>query len=384
MLGIQSIFYNDEFQSEPKLVDIDNDGDLDKLVIGAFHYGYSFDRYIFEYIPNHSNEIDSFDFDSFIGVGEVCSSGQRRWCLTSFNFGDIDDDGDNDVLYLSTNTLYNYVDGSLTDRSVDFKLFERNQNNVDPLFEEAITNPFNLETIGNTLNLDSNTILEIFLNDVNMDGQNDISVLTLDMEEDSIPGVLNYHLQLKTFYKSSNDPVLFDENEHLIWSFNGQYAYDVDFYESSDIDPFGYLLNSFFVYSNIYLIDLDNDGDQDIFMREVKFYYSPDNYEYEVGYNTQLYYFENQSIVNSVEEMEKELNIKVYPNPIHDNFHIQLDEALNGTVEFVLYNSNGSKVYTKTLTGNNIAIERKNLPSGIYFYKLINDQQVFSGSLILQ
>ncbi|MEO8760789.1 MAG: T9SS type A sorting domain-containing protein, partial [Bacteroidia bacterium] len=79
-----------------------------------------------------------------------------------------------------------------------------------------------------------------------------------------------------------------------------------------------------------------------------------------------------------------ELNnvVKVYPNPF-TNF-IKIENLSADKYELRIYNVVGTEVI-KTITNNSITTLETSLPSGIYFYKIIlNNQILQSGKLIAE
>ncbi|MEI7491276.1 MAG: ice-binding family protein [Bacteroidota bacterium] len=77
-------------------------------------------------------------------------------------------------------------------------------------------------------------------------------------------------------------------------------------------------------------------------------------------------------------------SVTIYPNPFKTSMTIMInDESLVYVVEFKLYNILGIDLINKTLVRNITKLETSNLPSGIYFYKLIcNGKTIQSGRLI--
>jgi len=73
-------------------------------------------------------------------------------------------------------------------------------------------------------------------------------------------------------------------------------------------------------------------------------------------------------------------NIIVFPNPFSSTLNFRIENP--GSTEFVLYNAVAGKVMTHSIM-NNSTVSTSNLPAGIYFYELRNDNTVISkGKLI--
>lgn len=78
--------------------------------------------------------------------------------------------------------------------------------------------------------------------------------------------------------------------------------------------------------------------------------------------------------------------IEVYPNPFTTSATIVVNDMLQlKKVEFQLFNSLGEIILNKTITDQTTVIETNDLCSGIYFYKVIgNNQTLQSGKLVSQ
>lgn len=76
--------------------------------------------------------------------------------------------------------------------------------------------------------------------------------------------------------------------------------------------------------------------------------------------------------------------VSVYPNPFSNSTTINLnntDEFNN--IEFHLYNVLGVKVMAERITSNSTTFNTSNLPSGVYFYKVIGDNQIISSGKLI-
>lgn len=75
----------------------------------------------------------------------------------------------------------------------------------------------------------------------------------------------------------------------------------------------------------------------------------------------------------------KRLNI--IPNPVQDNFSIDLS-FLTGPSLLTIFSVDGLKLSEQEIAGSKAQISMSNLPSGIYFIMLRNDQMVETGKVI--
>lgn len=78
--------------------------------------------------------------------------------------------------------------------------------------------------------------------------------------------------------------------------------------------------------------------------------------------------------------------VSIYPNPSKASINIELVDAAQTTnPELKLYDALGAMVINKSLTDKTTTLNTNNFPSGIYFYKVFdNDKTVQSGKLIFQ
>ena len=88
----------------------------------------------------------------------------------------------------------------------------------------------------------------------------------------------------------------------------------------------------------------------------------------------------NRCIIQFGNQIVSENNIKksIYPNPINEYFSIQSE--IN---TFELFDITQNKVMQKKINGHQVTIDRKNIKSGVYFYKIKNiDNSIEYGKLI--
>ncbi|MFS8083587.1 MAG: T9SS type A sorting domain-containing protein, partial [Ginsengibacter sp.] len=78
--------------------------------------------------------------------------------------------------------------------------------------------------------------------------------------------------------------------------------------------------------------------------------------------------------------------VTLEPNPVKANSEVKVlisgGEALRTNID--LYDFSGKRVFSQTFINNGLnRVEIKELPSGIYFYKIFYDQQVLNGKLVV-
>lgn len=175
-------------------------------------------------------------------------------------------------------------------------------------------------------------------------------------------------------------------------------------YTSLTADPRNYVYSiGHFVYigdfdNGLQVLDVSNSSSP----TQVGYYYNvnglargvfADNKNIYLVTDGGLYLFEN-TFVNGIHELNTKINpIKLSPNPAHENITIEIDgdgsAALTTGIknaEIKLFNVLGENVLTEKLLNKKQTIHCKNLPSGIYFYKLTDEKKemVGNGKLVIQ
>lgn len=92
--------------------------------------------------------------------------------------------------------------------------------------------------------------------------------------------------------------------------------------------------------------------------------------------------FRGYRAFGNVDDMTQN-NIKIYPNPTFDNIIITSATSFLHDADFILYDLNGKEM-CKTTISDNQKIQISHLQSGIYFYKLIYNNEIQTGKIIKQ
>jgi gluconolactonase len=71
--------------------------------------------------------------------------------------------------------------------------------------------------------------------------------------------------------------------------------------------------------------------------------------------------------------------VEMYPNPVHNIFHINLP-VKTGTLE--IFDNSGKSVLLNQIRENNSAIDVSGLVKGIYFVKVLSDNQMYTGKIV--
>jgi Secretion system C-terminal sorting domain len=80
-----------------------------------------------------------------------------------------------------------------------------------------------------------------------------------------------------------------------------------------------------------------------------------------------------------------DLRVRVQPNPFQNNTLLQFDNPQHRSFRLEVLDVNGRLVQLyNALTQNEVTIERGNLASGMYFYRLIGNDATATGKLVLE
>ena len=79
--------------------------------------------------------------------------------------------------------------------------------------------------------------------------------------------------------------------------------------------------------------------------------------------------------------MQETPALHIYPNPFSTTAKIILPESFN-TGTFILYDVFGRKVMQREINKKTLEIQKGNLASGVYFYRVWNDDEVYTGKII--
>ena len=92
-----------------------------------------------------------------------------------------------------------------------------------------------------------------------------------------------------------------------------------------------------------------------------------------------------QVLSGTVETFEAGVQVAVYPNPFHEMATIELGGWKGTGGMLSLFDVNGKPVLQKEFLGDKILLERKDLPAGIYFFKISSKGKMISiGKLTVQ
>jgi hypothetical protein len=373
--------------SKIALADIDADDDLDLMISGATQGATPLTKLYTNDGTGTFTEVVSTLFDTL-------ENGY-------FNFGDIDGDTDQDIIYSGSDNIFDVVafinDGSgnfslssdigVTNISGVLELFDADgDNDLDILImgvdqdEEVVTNLYKNNgagsyTIFNNAGFNPLNFGDIAIGDTDGDGDKDVL----------IAGMLDFDVESE-FYTNNGDGTftLAEDVPFMDLGFDGETSFN-DFDNDGDLDVFiigsadGGLPNIFsHIYENLgsnnfilsdeftgaYLsthavADIDGDSLLDVV----------------IGGTTTgnpvrgSFMYKNASLLNTNDETIR-TNISIYPNPSNDFINICSDKDQLQKIE--LYSMTGRLIFKTDLNTNTYALNISNYPIGTYLLWIVN------------
>lgn len=351
--------------SSPVFVDIDNDGDLD-LFIGSFN--------------NPNGSIHFLENTGTVSNPSFYYSDSQYFNIMSDlvvtpAFGDLDNDGDYDLLAGKLNGTIDFYLNNGTPVSANFQnsILLRN-NNDDSIDVGSSSSPFLMDVDGDS-DLDLaiggfNGKLSFYENTGNPASyeftSNPAYFGTLDIGDNSTPFFIDYNEDdvLDLFSGSRNGEMFYFKND------------------GNNISPIWSLITNQFIPENFggntfpCFFDIDNDTDSDLFLGNVK---------------GGLYFYLN-SMITSVAEWEltpvDNYSIAAFPNPFNPSTRIKYTIPDNGFVNLSVYNLLGEKVAQlvneiKTAGEYESEFDGSGLASGVYIAKLVSNNNHHTIKMIL-
>jgi len=142
-----------------------------------------------------------------------------------------------------------------------------------------------------------------------------------------------------------------------------------DYYHSS------YLMTATAVFDTINLSSIIQYSGQYKIIYYLNNYY-PDQ-DTLIKTDTAIYHIYVTTDIQEYNDIEK---IHIYPNPVNDNLHIDIEE--NSILEII--NAQGQIIETKSLTEKSNSIDLSNIASGVYTLRIKTDKGIAMRKLIKQ
>jgi len=369
----------------PQLVDIDGDGDFDLMHRSTFDDGTNYGTTVFfqENIGTPEEAVFSELVASPFGLGEIGDA-------TNLTFGDLDGDGDLDMLTGRYDASYN---------GTYFAYYENTGTPTAPAFDPVVSNPFGLiledgtdSTAPQLADLDNDGDLDLLVGTYFDNTELTATVYLPNIGTAEAPAFgpsqanpfgLQLPLESYLFLPALAD---FDNDGDLDIVSGGSYQYEgdmylpsLDYYENTGTaqapsfappqrNAFGLQsdLNSFVVIPAA--ADLDADGDVDVLTTGV-------TYESGSNFSKVIFeYYENTAIINSVDLAETENRLQLFPTVTTDVVQWRYDsDQRPERILLILYSQNGVPVLQQELQGGSGAIRISTLPAGLYNARLTSE-----------
>ena len=323
----------DSIYFAPLFVDIDNDGDLDCFAVTEEYYSTS--NWDF-YRNNGTQQSPDYQLDNYNnplpGLEEI---------FTQPSFADFDGDGDKDMILIETDfEAYNY-----------WSHISYFRNTIGP---EGVTfientgsiNPFNDIEVEDALDVNPFVIA-----DLDMDGDNDV-----------------FYVNEGDYYTNENNSIIFLHNIGTSTS---------PLFQTDDSEnPFKNLKIE--NLSGFSLVDLDGDGDKDLFCtsfdnRVVNYYINTDPRANSSG---------------SQQFMSQDGFIKVFPNPASNYCILDIDGPVTGICELKVSDIYGRVLKTESFRKVSVQFQHhldvSSLIPGLYLIDITQDNQRYLTRLIIE
>jgi hypothetical protein len=89
-------------------------------------------------------------------------------------------------------------------------------------------------------------------------------------------------------------------------------------------------------------------------------------------------------LIENIENISKELNFKIYPNPAISFIHFDYKGIIDGETSIFIIDNSGRKLISKIIDSSSMTIDVSNLSGGMYFVKIINQMGSMTKKLIIE
>lgn len=340
----------------PVFADIDGDEDMD-LFAGAYGGSIQF----FQNVGTKTSPVFTTPQLNPFGLAPV---GDYIFLAQT----DIDSDGDIDFFTGST-------DGKL-------RYYKNTGTPALPAFSAPLVNPFGYTTV-------QEFSMPAFA-DIDNDGDLDLFVCEYDgkmkyFENNGTPLLPHFKSPVsdpfgitpaEAFGFSAFADLDFDGDLDLL---QGEYYGNTRYFENtgSDISPAfaSPITNPFGIVQTVYyslpaLADIDGDGDLDLFIAE------------EYG---KIQYFKNTDFNVGLADKLLAGSIELYPNPAHGEVFLNISENQSTENLIVqLFEANGRLINERRANSLKTKIDLKQLPSGVYYVRLVSKQGNITRKLVVE
>lgn len=355
----------------PVVFDIDNDGKKDLLICNLKYYNgvnnYQHRIHYYRNIGTANNPSFELEDDDWLGIST------HGWKGTYPTFGDLDGDGDDDLIVGDQDGVLHYFTN----------IADAGQASAFLLYDMLMTD-------------NTNTVIDVGqfsvpqLVDLSGDGLNDLIIGEYN-------GHINYYQNIGTAEQHSFQYVIdslghvaatsilgiqgkcvpnFYKNEQGLWELlMGTETGQINHYNNIE----GNLLTNFNLVtttyeniregerSSVFLEDIDNDGIKDLFVGNM-------------GGGIGIY----KGFPVNIEETKVERVFKLYPNPARDFIQIELEESPSSITTISIYDATGRLIKQQRTNSKISAVSTQDIPVGLYVITLQSDKLIRSERLLIQ
>jgi hypothetical protein len=96
------------------------------------------------------------------------------------------------------------------------------------------------------------------------------------------------------------------------------------------------------------------------------------------------FYADGAVVVNGIGSFQSgSLNVSVYPNPTNDVWFVSITGSTTDRMNMQIFAADGKLVHSQVLeTGVQNTVNAANMPAGMYYYRLISNENAYTGSLL--
>jgi len=106
--------------------------------------------------------------------------------------------------------------------------------------------------------------------------------------------------------------------------------------------------------------------------------HSAGNFEITQGFH------QNSYVVTAIKNLQTDINISVYPNPITDLLSLKVESSEVESMQFTVTNFSGKILLTKNFTENIEQINFSNHTTGTYFISIMENHQLIKSFKIIK
>jgi len=353
--------------TNPTFVDYNSDGLLD-LVVGTRGYLLPFGDldprlFLFENVGTATSPAYELIDDDWLNTADFFGGSTVNWSVA---FGDLDNDGDEDLVMGEEQGLLIYAENIAgANNTMEFGQFVAGYMDIDPgQHAKPFIYDLNEDGLNDLVVGEKNGKINYFQNVGTANEADFISDPTTFPNTDFLGKV---NVQSPGFIDGFSAPVLKEVNGELLL-FVGSRNGDIKVYDNILGNLYGEFNKLYEKYgqikegenTHITIGDVDNDEYFELLVGNKRGGLA--------AYNT--IFDAPPTTVNSDKVITNSVKFNVFPNPVEDILNIELEKFTNKSINICVYNTLQQKVLTREFNNSQIAISIDDLSSGIYFIEI--------------